>query len=302
MPKKNSSNTINPKSNSQTNNPNNTSNAVENKLKRAYSRHRNSILEHENLAAFSNPIYIEAPPAFNSNNKENNVSSIKASPIPTPNRLHIGASIPSGRFLNSTSQRLNIAKIHKVFHNTINSVNLDLLKVFLRYCNLPVYGIELKNYVELINDLDLGIHEQNRSYTPEITEVFKQYGLKEGRTHFIFFENFTESLKSLYKVLTQDRITFLRNSRNDESGHKVNINAPYSNSTAMVNYPKIANRFRALYDPQTLIMKIHSSNPAFWKQLSSGTQAYKKLNNELSNFNLKNFDNSLQPIYTFYFQ
>jgi hypothetical protein len=70
----------------------------------------------------------------------------------------------------------------------------------------------------------------------------------------------------------------------------------------MVNYPKIAARFRALYDPTTLLRKIHSSNNAFWKQLSSSTTAYKTLNNELTNFDIRSYDDKLEPLYIFFFQ
>ena len=90
--------------------------------------------------------------------------------------------------------------IQAVMKSHINNVNLDILKIFLKYCSLPIYGIEFKHYLMLINDLDLGINEENRSFTNEISAVFKKFSQKECTSYFIFFKNFLKSLKALYEV------------------------------------------------------------------------------------------------------
>ena len=169
------------------------------KLKKIYNKHRSRLLEPESLQAFGNTVENETPRTNNSKK-----GSQLISPIHNIQRLNL-PSQPQlqhqrSSALNSTNR---LSRIKKIFHNHINSINLDMLKVFLKYCSLPVYGLEFKNYLELINDLKLGINEQNRSFTQEITFVFKQFGIKVGRTHYIFYESFTESLKALYGVRIQ---------------------------------------------------------------------------------------------------
>lgn len=88
-------------------------------------------------------------------------------------------------------------KIHQVVNTHVNNINIELLKVFIHYSALPVYGIDFKKFLTLLKDLNIGIEHEIGSFTHEITSVFKEFAVKEGNSHYIFYEKFVESLRRL---------------------------------------------------------------------------------------------------------
>jgi hypothetical protein len=50
----------------------------------------------------------------------------------------------------------------------VSNINIELLKVFIHYSALPVYGIDFKKYLSLLKDLNLGMELEIGTFTHEI--------------------------------------------------------------------------------------------------------------------------------------